>query len=107
MAIWMGTICELNRSRIVEIENAMEAKKERSRMVCITSFFVIATFTAILFTDMFNQMNILNKCSSLIGLLMISASAYMLSKEQNRSDVVKTLMCTGIALFVSSIFVLM
>ena len=40
MAIRMGTMYELNRSRIVEIENEKEAKKERCRMVCISSAIV-------------------------------------------------------------------
>lgn len=98
---------ELNRSRIVEIENEKEAKKERCRMVCISSAIVFLLFLAILNTDLFSQMNVLNKCSLLTGLLMISLSAYLISKEQHRSDIVRTLMCTGVALFISSMFVLM
>ena len=72
---------ELNRSRIVEIENEKEAKKERCRMVCISSAIVFLLFLAILNTDLFSQMNVLNKCSLLTGLLMISLSAYLRSKE--------------------------
>ena len=98
---------ELNRSRIVEIENEKEAKKERCRMVCISSAIVFLLFLAILNTDLFSQMNVLNKCSLLTGLLMISLSAYLISEEQYRSDIVRTLMCTGVALFISSMFVLM
>ena len=107
MAIRMGTMYELNRSRIVEIENEKEAKKERCRMVCISSAIVFLLFLAILNTDLFSQINVLNKCSLLTGLLMISLSAYLISKEQYRSDIVRTLMCTGVALFISSMFVLM
>lgn len=107
MAIRMGTMYELNRSRIVEIENEKEAKKERCRMVCISSAIVFLLFLAILNTDLFSQMNVLNKCSLLTGLLMISLSAYLISKEQYKSDIVRTLMCTGVALFISSMFVLM
>ena len=62
---------ELNRSRIVEIENEKEAKKERCRMVCISSAIVFLLFIAMLNTDLFSQMNVLNKCSLLTGLLMI------------------------------------
>lgn len=103
----MGTMYELNRSRIVEIENEKEAKKERCRMVCISSAIVFLLFIAMLNTDLFSQMNVLNKCSLLTGLLMISLSTYLISKEQYRSDIVRTLMCTGVALFISSMFVLM
>lgn len=106
MAIRMGTACQLYRSRIVEIENEKELRDERCRIVCIASIVAIAAFTAMMFTEMFDQMNILNKCSSVIGLLMISSSAYMISRASDRSDIMRTLMCTGIALFVSSLFVL-
>lgn len=106
MAIRVGTECQLYRSRIVEIENEKELKDERCRIVCIASIIVIAAFTAMMFTKTFDQMNILNKCSSLIGLSMISASAYMISKTSDKTDIIKVLMCTGIALFVSSLFVL-
>jgi hypothetical protein len=99
----MGTVYNINKSRIVEIENEIESKKSRTKAIGISSVLIFAVFAAMLNTGLFSQLNVFNKGTMLIGAGMMLTYIYLTSSEEYNGRNFRMLICIGAALFVTSL----
>lgn len=99
----MGTVYNINKSRIVEIENEIESKKSRTKAIGISSVLIFAVFAAMLNTGLFSQLNVFNKGTMLIGAGMMLTYVYLTSYEEYNDRNFRMLICIGAALFVTSL----
>ncbi len=99
----MGTVYNINKSRIVEIENEIELKRSRTKILGISLSLIFAVSAAMLNTGLFSQLNVFNKGTLLIGTGMILAFVYLTSTEGHCVKNTRILMYIGAALFVTSV----
>ena len=99
----MGTVYNINKSRIVEIENEIELRKSRTKTIGISSVLIFAVFAAILNTGLFSQLNVFNKGTMLIGAGMMLTYVYLTSSDEYAGKNFRTMICIGAALFVTSL----
>ena len=99
----MGTVYNINKSRIVEIENEIESKKSRTKAIGISSVLIFAVFAAMLNTGLFSQLNVFNKGTMLIGAGMMLTYIYLTSSEEYNGRNFRMLICIGATLFVTSL----
>ena len=100
----MGTIVYECRDRIVELENEMEFREVRIRRIRAVAVMAFIMAVVMMNTELFSALNVLNKSTFLLGMGMLTLTVYRLTKEGSDAQKTRTLMFTGAAFLLTSLF---
>ena len=100
----MGTIVYEYRSRIVDLENECEQRESRVIRIRAVIAFSMLSILLLINTDLFSQMNVLNKITMTFGAALLAWTAYEMTKKDHDNQRIRTLMLTGTAFLVTSLF---
>ena len=100
----MGTIVYQYRSRIVELENESEQKRSNVHRVRIAIVLSMISVFMLINTDLFSQLNVLNKITLTIGAILLAWAGYEITKNEHDAQRIRTLFLTGAAFLITSMF---
>ena len=100
----MGTIVYEFRNSIVDLENEMEQRETRDRRIRLGAVLVFLSVALMLNTDVFSALNVLNKSTLILGTALLALTVCRLTKEGCDVQKTRTLLFTGVAFLMTSLF---